>query len=223
MRYRPRPLSLLACALAAALPSCVAPSAAVPTLASQRDALARVREAMARDYDLLGTQAAANLDARRRLLLGSAHRELIERGHVTAALEPDTGAFDADLSNPEVTTALIADVRLGRISRERAHDFLHDYALALRMVREGDPLREAMLARTEPVERAEAERALVMDSIANRRDAVALLLDDALRSNAALSDFAARSSLQDDRRLNEASPLWRRLLEVPARSDPEVP
>lgn len=205
-----------AAALSAVIPSCVAPSAAGPTVSLQQDALIRAREAIASDYKLLATQAAANLDAHRRLLLGASHREMIEHGHITAALTPDAAAFDADLADPDKSTALIRDVRLGRMSRERAHEFLHDYALAMRMVREGEPLRDAMLSRFEPLERSEAERSLIMASIANRGSEVESLLDDALRSNAAIGDFAARSSLHDDRRLNASAPLWRRLLERPS-------
>jgi len=193
--------------------ACVAPSAALPTLAHQRDAITKARAAYAQDLDLLDQQIRAALDARSIFLLGQSHRELIARGYITPALEPDPAAFDADLANPDARGTLLTEVRLARLNREQAHDFLNDYALALRMKREGPALRDAMLARLQPAEEARQSRAIITESLAARRSAVLHLLDEAGAANTALDDFARRSSLEDDPRLTAATTTWRDLLE----------
>lgn len=220
-----RPAVLSVALLPLALTACAPPAALRPTLAVQRDAIARVAEAIDADYALLADQARANLATYQRLLLGAAHRELIERGHLTPALEPDTEAFDNDLANPEAQTTLLNEVRLGRLSRENAHAFLHDYALAMRMRREGTPLRDAMLTRLRPLEDAEQRGALVTAAIHNRRDAVLNLLGEAAQVNHTLTDNADRALLQPDPRslLNVTNPqeqspaqtLLRQLLTTP--------
>lgn len=197
---RPRPaLALLL--TAPLIASCAPPGALKPTLTAQRDALARAAAALDADYRLLDGQAGANLDTRERLLLGAAHREMIERGHITPDLEADTAAFDADLADPDAQTALLNEVRLARVTREEAHVFLHDYALAMRMRREGRGLRDAMLSRLRPVADARRERDLIAGAIEARRRSVLSLLQDAAMGAEAVSFYAERASIQDDERL----------------------
>lgn len=193
--------------------ACVAPSAALPTLAHQRDALKAARAACAQDLELLEHQVRAALDARATLLLGQSHRELIARGYVTPALEPDPAAFDDDLANPDAQSALLTEVRLARLTRQQAHDFLNDYALTLRMKREGTALRNAMLSRLHSAEEASQSRAIITESLAARRSAVLRLLDEAGAANAALDEFARRASPEDDPRLADATQTWRTLLD----------
>lgn len=194
------------------LQACVAPSAAKPVIASQREALDRARRAWTQDLDMLRSQVSATLSARETLLRGEAHRELIARGHITPALEADAGAFDRDLADPDARSALLTEVRLGRLTRDQAHDFLSDYALALKMKREGPTLRDSMLARLQPMEDAKNARAIIAESLRQRRDEAARLLDDAAASNAALADFADRASIEDDPAAAEPMQAWRELL-----------
>lgn len=196
----------------ALLQACVAPSATKPVIASQRDALDRARRAWTQDLDMLRSQVSATLTARETLLRGEAHRELIARGHITPALEADTGAFDRDLADPDARSALLTEVRLGRITRDQAHDFLSDYALALQMKREGPTLRDSMLARLLPLQDAKNSRALIAEALRMRREEAARLLDDATASNAALAGFADRASIEDDPAAAEPMQAWRELL-----------
>jgi hypothetical protein len=195
------------------LPACVAPSAAKPVIVHQREALIRVRAAYQHDLDLLQSQVAAAMAARETLLRGETHRELIAKGHIIPALEPDFAAFDRDLADPDTRSALLTEVRLGRLTREQAHDFLSDYALTLKMKREGRPVRESMIARLAPLEEATRSRALINESLRARRENVLRLLDDAAESNAALDDFATRASPEDDPAFAEPTQAWRELLE----------
>jgi hypothetical protein len=196
-----------------AMSACVAPSAARPVIAHQREALLRARAAYQHDLDLLQSQVAAAMSARETLLRGEAHRELIAKGHITPSLEADFAAFDRDLANPEARTSLLTEVRLGRLTREQAHDFLSDYALTLKMKREGRPVREAMIARLAALEEANRSRTLINESLRSRRESVLRLLDDAAESNAALDDFATRASPDDDPTFAEPAQAWREVLE----------
>lgn len=194
------------------LHACVAPSATRPVIVSQREALDRARRAWTQDLDMLRAQVGATLTARETLLRGEAHRELIARGHITPALEADTGAFDRDLADPDARSALLTEVRLGRLTREQAHGFLGDYALALRMKREGPSLRDAMLERLQPMEDAKNSRAIIADALRQRREEATRLLNEAAASNAALADFADRASIEDDPAAAEPMRAWRELL-----------
>ncbi len=198
--------------LSTLISACVPPSATRPVLASQRDALDRASREWTRDIDMLRQQASATMSARETLLRGEAHRELVARGHITASLEADTAAFDRDLANPDARSALLTEVRLGRLTREKAHDFLSDYALALRMKLEGPALRESMLARLQPLEDAARSRDLLEAALRQRRAEAQRLIQDAADSNAALTDFANRASIEDDPAAAEPMQAWRDLL-----------
>lgn len=188
---------------------CVEPSALGPTLATQRQAIALARDAYAEDLGTMRALFDSTHEARRLLLRGRVERELIERGYITPALEPDAAALENDLRDPAFQGILVTEVRLGRLTPAQAADFVHDFSLALRMRREGEAVRPSMLERLRPLEELAVNRAQGERSLSEHRARVLALLDDASRAADAMDLFARRSSLQDDPRWTGLSAIWR--------------
>ncbi len=206
------PAPLVLSLLLAPLAGCVEPRAIAPVLGAQREALARIKAAYADDIALLAEQTSANLDARETLLRGTLHRELIARGYITPSLDPDPSAFEHDLADAAFNGPLVVEVRRGRLTRETALDFINDYALALKMRREGADLRPRMLARLAPLASlADQRRAIEGGLGAHARD-VSRLLDDAGAANEAVDVFSRKAGLENDPILGSDAPLWREIL-----------
>ena len=209
------------CALLAlaVLGGCVEPGAIKPTLAAQRAAMDRIASSYAADLELLHDQLDAASGTVRTQTLGRLHRELIASGEITPALEPDAEALDRALTDAASSNGLAGEVRAGRLSRAAAGDFLHDYALAMRMTREGAAVRATMLARLGEVQALDASAKKLRAAMAEHAADVKRLLDDAGAATDSLDAFARAPSLLDDASLKTAaSALWRSL----AGSQPAV-
>lgn len=201
-----------------ALAGCVPAGEIGPVLGVQREAIARIRRAYEQDLSLLADQAVTLSQARRTLVMGRVHRELIARGYITPELTPDPGAFERDLGDASIEGVLVREVRDGRLSRRDAEDFIHDFALALRMTREGGRVRGEMLSRLSPIQSLDRDRAAADRALDERRRSVMLLLDEAAGVNASLDEYSRRADPTVSDRSAPGSASWRELFEQLARS-----
>jgi len=177
----------------------------------QQQAVAHIAACYSADLALLRAQLASAVAARRIILLGALHREMIARAYITTALEADPSALDADLSDPAVSSALVSEVRLGRMSASQARAWLADYALSLRLG-DGGALRDSMLARLAPIIEADEAGASLIAAFDDHARNVASLLTEAGANAAALgalSDTEPQWSAAAEVAAQEA---WRRLV-----------
>lgn len=168
--------------------ACVRPSALAPTVDAQRDALLRLDAARRADHACLRSAVAALLEIRRERLLASIERDIASRLTTPLGLA-DASALDADLASPTPGTALGAEVRSGRLTREQAHTVLRDYAAA-RALSEAAAYRRGILASLAPVRAHDAAAEDLLASLDVREASEAALAADALAGAGAAASFA---------------------------------
>lgn len=212
-------LPLIGLSLCLTPAGCIAPPEAAIVSARQQDALARISHAWATDHALLDRHVRASLSARRTILLGGLHREVLARGYISPSGEPSRTAFEADLASGEPPSALSREVREGRLTLDQAVAYLNDYALTMRLSKPV-PARDAMLARLEPVRIFDADARSLLAALEMRRGEVARLLADAEDSRLALHRTVTQSPLPDPRSVLADRNAWVLLIER-AISDPE--
>lgn len=169
---------------------CVSPAASRDVNEAQRETIAALSASYAADLAAMRDLFRRALDARRTLLIGAAHREMLVRGYLTPELGPDAARLAADLADASVESTLIGEVRTGRMTLEDATRFLNDYSLAVRMSA-GDAAGEPMLARLAPVAAHDRAAAALMGSLESHTRDVARLFEDAQANAGALAEFAS--------------------------------
>lgn len=135
-----------------------APQSVRPVLANARDAQSRLALSYAEDLKGYRRVVAANLAAQRIAIVGEVRREFISRDYVVeknGVDVADPAALARDVADPTITTAIVEDVRVGRLSVEQAGTFLRDYA-ALGSLSTAADARSKMLATLSRVARFDA-------------------------------------------------------------------
>ncbi len=177
-------------ALVSVLGCAPAPRALNPVLANQALVTQRLALAQSQDGAMLRGAAVALLDIRASILLGETHRDLLRRGYLTPLLEPDPGALDRDLADPNSDSPLVREIRDGALTRDQAADWLNDYALSLRMS-DGQAVQRALLSRRAQIRDFQAASAALLHALDARISGTQSLLADLNASNQALSHYAA--------------------------------
>lgn len=199
---------VLAASAGLLLAGCVQPRALKPTLDQHRDVIQRLAGAHVRDIALLSAHVDAAIEQRRTLLMGNIHRELLRRGYISPTGEPDTSAFDRDLSDASVNSTLTHDVRIGRLSAEDAHAWLGDYALAIRMSTDDDA-RNVLLARLSAIETLDHDAEALHTALqAHARD-VATLWSELDADTSAMERFATFEPSPTGAARQSLAELWR--------------
>ncbi len=146
-RIRRARASALACTIAlialGTIPGCVSSAAKDRVSAAQRDAISRLRVSYIEDLAVfrgaLGALTRIEIETR----LTQVETAIASR-YLTGSGDADTAALDTALASPSgdpAPDALIAAVRVGTITPERARSWLSDYALAWRMTDSRDARR----------------------------------------------------------------------------------
>ncbi len=200
--------------------ACAPPSTIGPTVTHHRQALRLLADACAEDHDLILHSSRSHAQNARSMLVARLHRQMIERGYIASDSSAHPALLEADLEAQAPSTALAAEVRDGRMTREDARRFLEDYSLAIRM-HAGGEVRRKMLGRLDPVRKLDARTAALEQALEDRRAAVLRLLDELERSGDALERYAAHR-LEPDAAANSVArtigpPLIASLVEEPAR------
>jgi hypothetical protein len=167
-----------------------APRALNPVLANQALITQRLALAQSQDGAMLRAVTVALLDIRASILLGEAHRDLLRRGYLTPLLEPDAGALDRDLADPNSDSPLVREIRDGALTRDQAADWLNDYALSLRMS-DGQAVQRALLSRRAQIRDFQAASGALLQALDARLGGTQSLLADLHASNEALGHYAA--------------------------------
>lgn len=177
------------------VPACTPPAAIGPVVQANHEATEALSRSVATDQALLRQSLAALLEIRRTTIAGRVHRGFIEAGLLTPALEPDHTALDASLAHQgPPSSALVAEVRFGRLTPDQAHAFLDDYAIALRLS-DPHPVTGPMLARFAPLaEHDRAARAMLEALDAHAREKAALL-EELDANTAALLAYAEQDAM----------------------------
>lgn len=210
MHTRPRPAPVRALATAVALPlvlaGCLAPSAAEPVAQSTlRHALA-VQAAHA--HDLLALRAATFtlLAIQRERLLTDLHIEFIARW-TTAGAEPHLESLDTALADPDDDAALVADIRLGRLSRDDAAALISDFCVADALSNARDARRE-LLALLGPIVRHDADSSTLLTALDARAAQAASLHNELLADAGAITLYTQSEPALDDISRAAAIELW---------------
>lgn len=169
---------------------CVGPAATREVNEAQQRTIGALAGACAADLAMLRELLTANLDARRVLLLGGAHREMLARGYLTPALEADPDRFHKDLTDASAHSILIGEVRTGRMTEAGAIAYLNDYALTLRMS-DADAAREAMLGTLAPIMAHDRAASALVAALDAHTLEIAGLFEDALANAHSLAAFAS--------------------------------
>ena len=169
---------------------CVGPDAARDVAGAQQRTITALSQRYAGDLALLGDLLERALAARRVIILGGLHREILARGYITADFGADTGRLGSDLADASAASAIVDEVRLGRMTHAQAEAFILDYSLSLRMS-DGGASRDAMLARMDAVASHDAGAAALREALAAHVAGVARLLEDADANARAIAEFAA--------------------------------
>lgn len=169
---------------------CVGPDAARDVAGAQQRTITALSQRYAGDLTLLGDLLERALAARRVMILGGLHREMLTRGYITGNLDADADRLGRDLADASAASAIVDEVRLGRMTPARAEAFIVDYSLSLRMS-DGGVSRDAMLARMGAVASHDAGAAALREAYAAHVAGVARLLEDADANARAIADFAA--------------------------------
>lgn len=131
------------------IPGCASARETRPVVEDSRQAVVQAAALYAADLAAMREMIEATSLAVEILTRGEVADEFILRDYIVAGnANPD--ALDRDLSDPEANTALVLEVREGRMTADAARLFLADYA-ALSAVSTGAAYRHEMLSRLKPV------------------------------------------------------------------------
>lgn len=203
MPARPR-LALLALPLLVG--GCLSPNAAQP-VAQSTLAHARALEA-AHTQDLAALRAAAEtlLRIRRERLLTELQLEFVARW-TTPDGRPDAIALDAALADPDDGSALVADLRAGRLSRDNAARLLADFA-ASEALSNAPEARRALLANLSPVAQHDADALAVLAALDERAAQIARLHAELQADAGAVAQFTGAEPALDAASRAAALELW---------------
>jgi len=208
MPIRPRPACAFAAALALplVLTGCLAPSAAEPVAQSTlRHALA-VQSAHTQDLLALRAATVTLLAIQRERLLTDLHVEFIARW-TTAGAEPDLESIDTALADPDDNGALVADIRLGRLSRDDAAALIADFCVAEALSNARGARRE-LLAQLGTIVRHDIDAAAVLAGLDARAEKSASLHNELLADAGAITLYTRSEPALDDLSRAAAIELW---------------
>lgn len=185
---------LLVTTLCVSLVGCQAPASMQRFAEVNQSVVTAVAEGYTGDHALLGVLLDSSLKTQRELQVAAIKRELVSAGYLTPAPPPATVAADTDklkrdIATPEVTNALVAEVRLGRMSFEQASTWLRDYA-ASGGFSDPDPPRRGLISQLDPIVRFDAASADLLAAHAARGEGIASALSELDRSAAAVVSYA---------------------------------
>lgn len=183
-------LALVAGAAGALVPACANPQSLAPITAQQAIALDALHVQTEASRILLEQQVLASLDVQRIALNGRLHREMLSQGLLSPDFEAMPGRLDELLGDATVASALVDEVRLGRMSTAEAQAWLTDYALTCRLSQVPEAKR-ALLRQLAPVERFETGAQALHDAAIAHGQATQALLHE-LRADAQAIDLYAR-------------------------------
>lgn len=180
---------ILATALLGAMAACVRPAELRPVLADQSEAIRRLTESGRAAIAANRAMAEAALRSARVDLVRSIELSIGEAGYATTA-GADLEKFRADLADASVTNAIVGEVRLGRMTAPRMEALLRDWATSWKLA-EGRPVRDALIGRLAPVERFDADAALLLEAIDRAAAHQRTLAAEAAAANETLVQYAA--------------------------------
>jgi len=182
----------VALCLAVALAGCVSPASKDRVAQLQLDAMTKLAQSYAQDLAALRSLAGALLAVEsesRRTDLETA----IVGAYLTASGDADLDALHANLQAPASAVAvdpLVAEVRAGGMTPDRARDWLSDYALAWRM-NAGVDVRANLINQFAPIAQQQAARSTLLGALDAHRDAVTRVFADAIASAGSLAQAEA--------------------------------
>lgn len=194
-------------AMTAGAAGCLSPGAAGPVIASQRDALDRLRVDHTADLAALRGVVESLLAARRERLLLSVERE-IATGLLTPAGAADLQALDADLASASPATVIGAEVRSGRLGREEARTLLRDYAGA-EGLSDASAYRRRLLGRLGPLRAHDSASGDLLGALDHRAAAASSVQRDAAASSDSLRAFAGSGPALGPTAREAAEQAWR--------------
>lgn len=122
---------------------CVQPKAAQPVAESNAKLVSALGDAYLGDLIAFRASVNRSLEAESIVVVGDIHRSLLVAGYVGSdGAKPEK--FNDDLPLPEKKNALLNEVRLGRLSKEAAAQWLNDYATLMK-ASNGKPVRDRMI------------------------------------------------------------------------------
>jgi len=195
-----------ALALPLVLAGCLSPSAAEPVAQSTlRHALA-VQSAHAQDLLALRAATTTLLAIQRERLLTDLHIEFVSRW-TTAGGEPDPESLDNALADPDDDASLIADIRLGRLSRDQAAALIADFCVADALSNAHNARRE-LLAQLGPIVHHDAASASLLAALDARAAQAASLHNELLADAGAITLYTQSEPALDDLSRAAAIELW---------------
>lgn len=198
-------LMIVHTAIAIMLSGCTLPQQTSAVVANNANAAGRVAISYTQDAALLRDLLASQLASQRTMKHGDIHREIIVSGYINASTNaPAPDILTRDIANPQVTTSLVREVRLGRISADQAQRWLADYAASYSLSDSRAHQDSMVDSFGDMIEFNDAADTLLSQFDAHMSE-VNTMLGEVSQGNQAIIDFLSRQNTYDWRAIGSAT------------------